>query len=76
MVKGHDIYEARLTPMIGEELPVQSEDDSDHEKRAVAVMRDVRTARHEYQIGLVVVSPSNRGGGRNLKLEGRNFINN
>ena len=40
VVKGHHIYKAIWTPMIGEELPVQSEDNNYHNEHTIAVMMD------------------------------------
>ena len=46
VVKGHHIYKAVSMPMISEELPVQSEDDNDHDEHVVAVKMDSRTVRN------------------------------
>ena len=39
VVKGHHIYKAIWTPVIGEELPAQAEDRNDHDEHAVAVTK-------------------------------------
>ena len=37
VVKGHHIYKAIWTPVIGEELPAQAEDRNDYDEHTVAV---------------------------------------
>ena len=40
VVRGHHVFKAVWTPLIGEELPVFPESESAHDKRAVGVFRD------------------------------------
>ena len=40
VVRGHHVYKAIWTPVIGEELEVRTEDDNDHDQHAVAVVKD------------------------------------
>ena len=40
VVRGHHIYKAIWTPVIGEELDVQTEDSNHHDQHAVAVVKD------------------------------------
>ena len=42
VVRGHHVYKAIWTPVIGEELEVRTEDDNDHDQHAVAVVKDGR----------------------------------
>ena len=40
IVRGHHVYKAIWTPVIGEELEVRTEDDNEHDQHAVAVVKD------------------------------------
>ena len=39
VVRGHRIYKAVWTPVIGEELLLQPEDDNEHDRYAVSLLR-------------------------------------
>ena len=51
VVKGHHIYKFVWTPVIGEELQTKLEQNNEHDRHAVAVMRDAGRAvmRDEYE---------------------------
>ena len=40
VVRGHHVYKAIWTPVIGEELEVKTEEDNNHDQHAVAVVKD------------------------------------
>ena len=40
VVRGHHIYKTVWTPVIGEELPVEREEDNQHDQHAVAVVKN------------------------------------
>ena len=40
VVRGHHVYKAIWTPVIGEELEVKTDEDNNHDQHAVAVVRD------------------------------------
>ena len=40
VVRRHDIYKTVWTPVIGEELPVEREEDNQHDQHAVAVVKN------------------------------------
>ena len=40
VVRGHHIYKTVLTPVIGEELPVEREEDNQHDQQSVAVVKN------------------------------------
>ena len=40
VVRGHHIYKTYWTPVVGEELTLEMEDDNEHGEHAVAVMKD------------------------------------
>ena len=40
VIRGHHIYKFTWTPFIGEELILQPEGNNEHDKHAVAVMKD------------------------------------
>ena len=44
VVKGHHIYKFVWTPVIGEELQTKLEQNNEHDRHAVAVMRDAGRA--------------------------------
>ena len=46
VIRGHHIYKSVWTPFIGEELVVEAEDGNEHDKNAVAVMKDGCVVRH------------------------------
>ena len=46
MVRGHHIYKKSWTSMIGEVLPVEREEDNQHDDYAVAVMKNEDIAGH------------------------------
>ena len=46
VVRGHHVYKVVWTPVIGEELSVKSEENNDHDRRAIAVMKDREVIGH------------------------------
>ena len=46
VVRGHHIYKISWTPVIGEELMLEAEDCNEHDKHAVAVMKDGHVVGH------------------------------
>ena len=40
VIRGHHIYKSIWTPIIGEELVLEAQDDNKHDKHAVGVMKD------------------------------------
>ena len=40
VIRGHHIYKSIRTPIIGEELVLEAQDDNEHDKHAVGVMKD------------------------------------
>lgn len=46
VVKGHHIYKFVWTPVIGEELQTKLEQNNEHDRHAVAVMRDDQIVGH------------------------------
>ena len=46
IVRGHHVYKDIQTPDIGETLPAGAEDSNDHDKYAVAVMKDRTVVGH------------------------------
>ena len=40
VIRGQHIYKSIWTPIIGEELVLEAQDDNEHDKHAVAVMKD------------------------------------
>ena len=46
MVRGHHIYKSIWTPAIGKDLLLEAEDGNEHDKHAVAVMKDCCIVGH------------------------------
>ena len=46
VIRGHHIYKSIWTPIIGEELVLEAQDDNEHDKHAVAVVKDVCVVGH------------------------------
>ena len=46
IVRGHHIYKVVWTPVIGEELTVIPEENNDHDRHAIAVMKDGEVVGH------------------------------
>ena len=46
VVRGHHIYKTVWTPVIGEELPVEREEDNQHDQHAVAVVKNGTIVGH------------------------------
>ena len=40
VVRGHHIYKTYWTPVVGEELTLETKDDNEHDEHDVAVMKD------------------------------------
>ncbi len=45
-VRGHHVYKATWTPVIGEELTVTPEESNNHDHHAIAVMKDDEIVGH------------------------------
>ena len=46
VVRGHHVYKAIWTPVIGEELSLRAEDNNEHDNHAVAVLKGRNVIGH------------------------------
>ena len=50
VVRGHHVYKTVWTPSVGETLTVKAEDGNNHDKHAVAVMKEVGHIPREFSL--------------------------